>query len=143
MIATDLALRVDAAKYVKKPRFFAVQFADTEQTIATLEGPVLCRAGDAIVTGTAGEQWPVPKEVFFSKYVAVPPTCNGESGQYQSLPQTVLAVQIRTVAEIELSAGRGRLTGAAGDWLVQYAPGDCGIVRDDIFRHTYECAQAK
>lgn len=135
----DLTGRSDAAIYRKRPRLFAVEFAHTTQTIATLEGPVLCRPGDAIVTGIVGEQWPVPPDVFPSKYEAVAPTRTGESGQYRSLAQTVRAVQLRAPLEVALSAGRGRLLGVAGDWLVQYAPGDCSVVRDAIFRSTYEC----
>lgn len=136
----DLTLRADAIQYIKKLTILTVQFAAKDQVIDTLEGPVRCEAGDAIVNGTVGERWPVPKDVFFSKYAAVPPTRNGESGQYQSLPKTVLAVQIQVSTKIELSGGRGTLTGAAGDWVVQYAPGDCSIIRNDIFRNTYERA---
>lgn len=134
----DIAQFPNSASYRRKPGLFAVEFAVREQVIATLEGPVLCREGDAIITGTAGERWPVPIEVFHSRYVARALTGDGESGQYQSLPRTVQAVQLSTPVKISLSAGRGQLAGSAGDWLVQHASGDCSVVREDIFRNTYE-----
>lgn len=134
----DITQYPEAASYRRKPGFFAVEFANSEQVIDTLEGPVLSRQGDAIITGTVGERWPVPIEVFHSRYVAKAPTSDGESGQYQSLPRTVLAVQLSTPVEVALPEGRGQLAGCTGDWLVQHASGDCSVVRDDIFRNTYE-----
>lgn len=134
----DLSHDAHAARFRKNARRFCVEFARAAQTIETLEGPVQCRAGDAIVTGSAGERWPVPNAVFDSKYIAVPPTRSGESGQYQTLPVSVLAVQLQSSTEVELTDGRGRLSGDAGDWLVQYTPGEFSIVRDDIFRATYD-----
>lgn len=136
----DLGHNAEAERFRKIASRLHVEFARTEQTIETLEGPVACRAGDAIVTGSVGERWPVPGAVFDSKYVAVPPTRSGESGWYRTLPVGVLAVRLRKPVELALTDGRGSLSGEAGDWLVQYAPGDCGIVRDDIFRATYEPA---
>jgi hypothetical protein len=44
---------------MKKILSFDVVFSEYEQTIETLEGPVQCLPGDAIVTGISGERWPV------------------------------------------------------------------------------------
>jgi len=41
-----------------------VHFAAAAGQLQTLEGPVAYAAGDAIVTGVAGEQWPVPADSF-------------------------------------------------------------------------------
>jgi hypothetical protein len=40
--------------------------------------------------------------------------------------------------EVTLSDGRGTLRGNAGDWLVEYAPGDLAVVDAPIFAATYE-----
>ena len=38
------------------------------------------------------------------------------------------------------SAGGDRLTGAAGDWVMQYAPGDYGVVKAERFAKVYRRA---
>ncbi|BBZ23012.1 hypothetical protein MHIB_14300 [Mycolicibacter hiberniae] len=42
------------------------------ETIETAEGPTAADDGDWVVKGEAGEQWPVPADVFALHYVAVP-----------------------------------------------------------------------
>jgi hypothetical protein len=39
---------------------------------------------------------------------------------------------------VDLSGGRGTLSGSAGDWLVQYGSGDAAVVGNEIFAQTYE-----
>lgn len=131
-----------AGRFMKRPRLVNVRFAERDQRISTLEGMVACRQGDAIVTGIVGESWPVPIEVFARKYEAVPPTAEGTAGVYKTLPQAVFALQIDAATEVRLSNGRGTLTGNAGDWLVEYAPGDCSIVKEGIFYDTYDALTA-
>jgi hypothetical protein len=46
--------------------------ATQEEVISTLEGDVVANAGDWIVQGSQGEQWPVPDEQFRSSYELMP-----------------------------------------------------------------------
>lgn len=130
-----------ALPYEKKILSFDVVFSDHEQTIETLEGPVQCLPGDAIVTGISGERWPVKPEKFRQKYQPLPPTAAGESGRYQSLPVRVLAMRLKTELKLPLAGGIGVLHGKPGSWLVQYADQSQSIVADEIFTATYVLQQ--
>ena len=44
--------------------------ATAGEVIQTLEGPLTAQAGDWVVRGPAGEQWPVRPEVFRQQYQA-------------------------------------------------------------------------
>jgi hypothetical protein len=126
---------------MKKILSFGVVFSEYEQTIETLEGPVQCLPGDAIVTGISGERWPVNPEKFRQKYQPLPPTAAGESGRYQSLPVRVLAMRLKTELKLPLAGGIGVLHGKPGSWLVQYADQSQSIVADEIFTATYVIQQ--
>jgi len=54
--------------YITTALRLRVHFAPAAGQLQTLEGPVAYAAGDAIVTGVAGEQWPVPADSFAAKY---------------------------------------------------------------------------
>lgn len=137
--AKDLRDPIHAASwYSKKPRIVNVTFAAEAQVIDTMEGPVHCAAGDAIVTGIHGERWPVRRARFEEKYRAVLPTVLGQAGAYQTVPTRVLALRLDQATRVILPDARSTLAGAPGDWLVQYAPGDMAIVGADIFPATYE-----
>lgn len=130
-----------ALPYEKKILSFDVVFSDKEQTIETLEGPVQCFPGDAIVTGISGERWPVRPEKFHQKYQPLAPTNKGESGRYQSLPVRVLAIRLKTDLKLPLAGGAGVLQGKPGSWLVQYEDQSQSIIADDIFAATYVLQQ--
>jgi hypothetical protein len=49
----------------------------------------------------------------------------------------VLAKRMNVAFTVERSAGGDLLQGKAGDWLVQYAPGDHGIVAAARFDRVY------
>jgi PGDYG protein len=68
----------------------------------------------------------------------VPPTVAGEAGRYISLPNRILAVPMLDLFEVLLADGVSRLSGHAGDWLVDYSDGSLGIVSRAIFSTTYE-----
>ncbi|HEV7610879.1 MAG TPA: PGDYG domain-containing protein [Steroidobacteraceae bacterium] len=104
----------------------------------TSEGLVHAVPGDAIITGTAGEHWRVSRARFPDKYRPVPPTVAGEAGRYVSLPNRIMAVPMTKPFEVVLADGVSRLTGRAGEWLVDYGDGSLGIVSPDIFANTYE-----
>ena len=121
----------------KRQREIDVRFTPIECTVQTPEGVVHARAGDAIITGTAGEHWRVSRSRFPYKYRPVPPTVAGESGRYVSLPNQILAVPMTQAFDVLLADGVSRLNGRAGEWLVDYGDGSLGIVSEAIFASTY------
>jgi hypothetical protein len=134
LISTD-PRRVFARKLVRE---IEVQFTPVACTLQTREGVVHARPGDAILTGIAGERWRVSRERFAEKYQPVPPTVAGKAGRYVSLPKRIMAVPMTEAFEVLLADGVSRLSGRAGDWLVDYGDGSLGIVSPAIFATTYE-----
>ncbi|GAC1299648.1 MAG: PGDYG domain-containing protein [Steroidobacteraceae bacterium] len=122
----------------KLEREIDVRFTPIACTVQTSEGLVHAAPGDAIITGTAGEHWRVSRARFADKYRPVPPTVAGESGRYVSLPNRIMAVPMTEPFEVVLADGISRLTGRAGEWLIDYGDGSLGIVSEDIFANTYE-----
>jgi hypothetical protein len=115
-----------------------VRFATTPCPIRTQEGVVHAQPGDAILTGIVGEQWCMSPKQFKRKYRPVPPTLAGEAGRYVSLPYRVMSLRMNGPFEVLLADGLSRLTGQAGDWLVDYGDGNLGVVARDVFAATYE-----
>jgi hypothetical protein len=122
----------------KLERQVHARFAPAACTVQTSEGLVHAKAGDAILTGIAGEHWRVSRAHFANKYRPVPPLLAGEPGAYISLPNRILALQIQEPFEVLLADGESRLRGRVGDWLVDYGDGSLGIVTQAIFATTYE-----
>ena len=114
-----------------------VAFADQAQDIQTLEGPVTCKAGDAIVTGVHGERWPIERLRFLATYEAADGVVMFQPGFYRRKPTVVTARQLLAPMTIELSGARGALAAKAGDWLIHGGEGDQWIVADLIFQKTY------
>ncbi len=114
------------------------RFAASDGLLRTPEGVVDVRAGDAIVTGIAGEQWRVSRESFEHRYRPIPPTRAGQTGRYESLPIDVLAIAMDRRFEVVLGDGMSQLRGDRGDWLVDYGDGSLGIVAAEVFESTYE-----
>ena len=139
---TQLDLRADtAAQRVVKDETVAVTFAAAPGELMSLEGPNRYARGDAIITGSTGERWVVSRERFNAKYLpadaALP---HGDSGAYRNRPSVVLAKRMTEPFTIARSAGGDRLTGVAGDWVMQYAPGDYGVVKAERFAKVYRLA---
>ncbi len=132
----DLSRDPNALRVRKRPLPVAVAFAREDGICATLEGPMPFRCGDAILTGVRGEHWPVTRERFETRYTPVQGQAMGQDGRYLKHPQTVLARRLDAPLQVMLPAG-GRLTGKPGDWLLQYAADDHGIIDEDVFRTTY------
>ncbi len=105
--------------------------------LASAVGPNHYRAGDALISGSTGDRWCVSRERFDAKYEPVAPTARGGAGPYRNRPAQVLAKQMDRDFSVSRSAGGDVLQGAAGDWLVQYAPGDHGIVERARFERVY------
>ncbi|WP_322008853.1 PGDYG domain-containing protein [Paraburkholderia sp. J12] len=139
---TQLDLRTDpAAQRFVKDETVSVVFAAAPGELMSLEGPNRYAQGDAIITGATGERWVVSRERFDAKYFpADAALAHGESGAYRNRPSVVLARHMDAPFTIVRSAGGDRLTGAAGDWVMQYAPGDYGITKAERFAKVYRLA---
>ena len=119
-------------KTAKKPIPLNYEISKAAQTIATKEGPVAARAGDIIMTGTKGEKWPIPKNKFRQTYDIVG---DGLAAK-KNIP--VHAQQMSKPFNVKVSWSDDLLKGKAGDFLVQYGPGDYGVVEKEIFKQTYD-----
>lgn len=140
-ILPDLAREPGALRAVKRPFPVLVHFATADGICNTLEGAVAFHSGDAILTGAAGESWPVERTRFDERYLPAEGTPPGADGEYMKRPMVVLALRLDAPLEVQMPAG-GSLHGDSGDWLLQYAASDYGIVKDEIFRATYDIQQA-
>ena len=137
--SVDLRHDRAAASYAKHESVQVV-FALADGQIASREGINHYRAGDALVTGSGGDRWSVSRDRFDRRYQPLPPLAHGSDGAYRSLPLPVLARQIKQAFTIRRSADGDLLRGNAHDWLLQYAPGDWGVVEDAKFRRLYRRA---
>ncbi len=133
-------ITADARRVVarKLERAVQVRFTDAACEIHTREGVVRAKPGDAIITGTGGEQWRVSRARFAEKYRPRPSLEAGLPGTYLSLKYWIHAVPMRRAFEVLLADGESRLSGRAGDWLVDYGDGSLGVVSPAIFATTYE-----
>jgi hypothetical protein len=122
----------------KLEREIGVRFADEDCIVRTAEGAVRAKPGDAILTGTSGENWRVSRSHFSAKYTPVAPTVEGNPGRYRAKPYEVLALRMDERFRVILSDGLSELMGRAGDWLVDYGDGSLGIVSPLVFGNTYE-----
>ncbi len=133
----DLRTDQNAALYVKN-EVVQVCFAKSSGQLISQEGINRYSAGDAMITGSTGNQWIVSRDRFDAKYEPVAPVKAGEDGAYCNKPIPVLAKQIHEAFSINRSEGGDRLVGKAGDWLMQYSPGDFGIVEKHRFEQVYQ-----
>jgi len=135
----DIDLREDpaAARYVKD-EVVVVEFAHMSGELMSLEGANRYLPGDALITGTGGARWVVDRMRFDGKYVPAEATLpHGQPGRYRNRPAVVLAKRMDAPFTIARRAAGDILSGAAGDWVMQYSPGDYGIVRADRFAEVY------
>jgi hypothetical protein len=140
---TNPDLRHDpAARHATKDETVQVQFAATAGSLVSAVGTNHYLPGDALVTGSTGDCWCVSRERFDAKYLPVPPTRPGAAGPYRNRPVTVLARQMQHAFSVAREAGGDLLSGSAGDWLLQYAPGDHGIVDRARFASVYRIVEA-
>ena len=135
----DLATDPRAQRVRRRPVTVQVDFAGSDGTLETLEGAVRYRAGDALLTGSGNDRWPVARDVFNGSYEPVAPCATGSPGEYCKRPQTIYARRISDHPfTVTIGDGRDRLSGQPGDWLVQYGPGHYGIIAASRFEETYE-----
>jgi hypothetical protein len=138
---TQVELRGDphAGSYVKE-EVVQVQFAPADGALVSRVGPNHYRAGDALVTGVDGDTWCVSRGRFDAKYRPAGGQLHGQPGPYGNLPQPVLARRMESAFRCRRQVGGDWLEGAAGDWLLQYAPGDHGICASARFARVYRPA---
>lgn len=134
---TDITTWPDVREACKLPVPVGVRFAAAPGVCDTLEGPVSFAAGDPVLTGARGEHWTMQRARFDRTYEPLPGTRSGENGDYRKRPATVHAVRLQGPTDIALAGGSGVLHGGIDDWLVQYGPGEFGIVAATIFAETY------
>ncbi|SCC92941.1 conserved hypothetical protein [Thiomonas sp. X19] len=132
----DLRTDPQAAQYVKHETV-QVQFATAPGELISREGPNRYTVGDALITGSTGDRWSVSRDRFDARYQTVAPTRDGQDSLYINKPLPVLARQMPTPFRIARSVGGDLLHGKAGDWLLQYAPGDYGVVEGARFERVY------
>ena len=125
------------AVWAVKDELVMVEFALAAGTLESAVGANRYVVGDALITGTTGDRWCVSRERFEVKYAAEWPTEDGRPGSYRNRPIPVRARRMDLPFCVRRSAGGDVLRGEAGDWLVQYAPGDHGIVAQDRFARVY------
>jgi hypothetical protein len=133
----DLASDLRAARYVKT-EMVDVTFARQDGELTSAEGPNCYQIGDALITGSTGTRWSVARSRFDEKYEALPPTSTNTDGRYKARPIPVLARQIAEPFAARRTAGGDVLRGNAGDWLLQYGPGDFGVANHARFTQVYK-----
>jgi len=134
----NIDLTADAsASLFAKDEVVEVVFAKSAGELVSREGPNRFEAGDALITGSTGDRWSVSRSRFDARYLAVAPGRAGDDGRYRARPVPVLAKQMVEAFSLARSSGGDVLHGLAHDWLLQYAPGDFGIVEDARFQRVY------
>jgi hypothetical protein len=128
----------ESAAYFKD-EVVRVDFASQAGIVLSREGPNAYQPGDALITSENGDRWAVSRERFAQKYAAVPPTVDG-NGHYRAQKVLVRAKQMTQAFSIARQPGGDVLLGDAGDWLLQYAPRDFGIVGQTRFAKVYRRA---
>lgn len=135
---TELMARKGSEQAIRRPLEFRVRFASVSGCKETLEGIVDYMAGDALVTGTVGETWPVSRKRFEKTYVPRGDLQMGRDGLYVRTTRIVMVRRLDQAVSVPLTDQRGYLAGRPGDWLVQYGPGDFAVVAGKLFHDTYE-----
>jgi hypothetical protein len=125
------------AVWAVKDELVTVEFAVAAGTLESAVGTNRYAIGDALITGMTGDRWCVSRDRFDEKYVAEAPTRSGQPGSYRNRPLPVRARCMDVPFCVRRSAGGDVLYGEVGDWLVQYAPGDHGIVAQNRFISVY------
>jgi hypothetical protein len=123
-----------AACWVVKDEVVTVEFASASGELESAVGTNHYAVGDALLTGSTGDRWCVSRERFDAKYTPEPMI---GAACYRNRPVPILAKRMSAPFSVERSAGGDVLRGEAGDWLVQYAVGDHGIVAAARFASVY------
>ena len=135
-------LRTDpAARPFVKDETVHVDFAPQAGELMSLEGPIRYAPGDALISGSAGHRWVVSRErCIGGDVLCIETLAQGQAGAYRNRPSVVLAKQMREAFSMARSEAGDVLHGQAGDWVLQYAPGDYGVVQARRFAKVYRPA---
>ncbi len=131
-----------AACWVVKDEVVAVEFAVAPGALQSAVGLNRYAMGDALLTGSTGDRWCVSRDRFDAKYRPEHPLLPGQAGNYRNRPVAIFAKRMTQAFTVERTAGGDLLLGDAGDWLVQYAPGDHGVVAAARFDRVYHVLEA-
>jgi PGDYG protein len=106
--------------------------AKQDGTIKTLEGPVNYKAGYKIITGPAGEKYPIPPEKFEKLY--------NDHGAGSATPRKL--IKLAKLADhngsVKTSWGETLNYTKGDDYIVRHGENDYGVVKKDIFAQTYQ-----
>lgn len=147
----DLAADADARWIVKDERVW-VEFAGSAGELQSAVGVNHYQAGDALLTGSTGDRWCVSRCRFDAKYRPETVTAAdrqslaasaGQGAAYRNIPNAYRGKQMISHFYVARSAGGDVLSGNPGDWLVEYAPGDYGIVAQIRFNAVYRVRPAQ
>jgi hypothetical protein len=135
---------VDAeAQWAVKNELVAVEFAPEPGALESAVGTNRYEAGDALLTGSTGDRWCVSRARFDEKYLPLGRARQGEPGHYRNRPMPVRVKRMTQPFSVARSAGGDVLRGVPGDWLVEYAARDHGIVAAARFRSVYRITDAE
>lgn len=137
LTGTDLSRDPAARRYQRLATEVDAEFAARPGELQTLEGPVSFGAGDALLTGEAGDRWPTSREQFEQTYQQIRPAADGRAARYRRRPSLAWARQMNAAFSVRIRDGRDVLRGNPGDWLVQHEPGRYAVVAASIFADTY------
>ena len=140
MSGIDLLKHPSSRPARKRPVEVYVAFASKPGKLRTLEGLVGYRTGDAILTGEDGERWPIRREKFLEAYEPAVP--QNDVQRFRKRPLVVRVLQVNEPFQVAVGWDNDLLSGKPGDWLVQYGPGDYGIVAANIFTKSYDLLDA-
>ena len=121
----------------KLPEPIRFKVAADSGAIQTLEGEMKYECGHIIITGPAGEQYPVHPDTFIEKY-------NVNQSRNEATPKKIEKLAKMADHDGVLHLACGVLEYKANrDYIVRHAPGEYGPVRADIFEITYHIPQNK
>lgn len=128
---TDDWFKDGAFKTYKQGNPEHYEIAQEPGTIETLEGPVRYNAGDYILTGPKGEQYPIPP----AKFKAL----KDDHGNGICTPKKI--IKLAKLADhdgvVNTSWGEPLNYTAGNDYIVRHGENDYGVVKKDIFAKTY------
>jgi hypothetical protein len=108
------------------------EVATDDGVIDTLENPVPYKAGDYIMTGPEGEQYPISPETFNK--------LKSDNGDGTASPKKIvkLCKPADHNGEVTLQYNGAKLAyNKDVDIIVRHGPNDYGVVKRDIFNQTY------
>ena len=120
-------------KAFKKPISVKFQYILAPIVVETLEGPVNAGPGHVLITGVAGEQYPISQKTFFETY-----NVDEDLGVAYKRKVIVDAEQLTEPKSVKVEWSDDYLTGKPGDWLITNDKGSQWIVEEKIFEQTYE-----